>query len=240
MISVIIPTYNHGWALPACLDSLGAQTFQDFEIIIMDDGSTDGTETIVKEYIRSHKEEPRIRYLKIDHRGAPTARNTGARQSRGEFLLFADADLILKADMLQKLQTTLENHPEASYAYSSFRFGWKKFLSQPFDAAALRQNNYIHTTALIRRQHFTGFDERLTRFQDWDLWLTMLEQNHIGAFVDEELFIARVNQVGISRWRPRLWYRLWAVTERWTGLAPASWRKFVVAKKIVQRKHNLS
>jgi glycosyltransferase involved in cell wall biosynthesis len=238
-ISVVIPTYNHGAALPALFDSLRAQTDQEFEAIVVDDGSTDDTEAIVRRYVRSHDEGLRIRYLSVRHGGAPAARNAGARQARGEYLLFADADLILRPDMLEQLRTALERHPEAAYAYCRFRFGWKLFRSRPFDDNALRRNNYIHTTALIRRRHFPGFDERLERFQDWDLWLTVLEAGARGVFVPRELFRARVTRVGISSWRPRAWYAAWRLISRHAGFAPAAFRRYEAARIVVQRKHGL-
>lgn len=239
MISIIIPAYNHGAALPFCLDSLRRQTLGDWEAIVVDDGSTDGTQRIVSNYIQAHHEEYRIRYLKIDHGGAPRARNIGAKESRGEYLLFADADLIFNREALQKLLNALHINHKASYAYSSFRFGWKKFNSQPFNAAALKKNNYIHTSALIRRQRFPGFDESLKRFQDWDLWLTMLKNGFTGIFVPEVLFRARITRVGISAWRPRFWYVFWFFLNQWIGLAPRQFICYKLAKEVVQQKHGL-
>lgn len=239
MISIIIPTYNHGSALPSCLDSLRRQSFDDWEAIIVDDGSTDDTQQIMNNYVYTNHEDCRIGYFKTDHGGAPRARNAGAKQAKGSYLLFADADLIFNPTALEKLFTALENNPHAAYAYCSFKFGWKKFTGQTYNAAALRHNNYIHTSALMRRECFPGFDEKLKRFQDWDLWLTMLKLNHIGVFVPEILFQARVTRRGISAWRPRAWYCFWALIVHWTGLAPKSFHRYMEAKKTVQLKHGL-
>lgn len=234
MISIIIPTYNHGSALPACLDSILAQSYQDFEIIIVDDGSSDNTEKIVNDYITNHEGAP-IKYQKIEHGGAPKARNRGAAESQGEFLIFADADLILKPQMLAELKKALDNHANADYAYSGFYFGWKRFRGQPFDSAKLQQMNFIHTSALIRREKFTGFDEELKRFQDWDLWLTMLKNGSQGVLVADELFRARVTRAGISKWRPSFWYKIWPIL----GWSPMSARRYEEAKRIIKKKHNL-
>lgn len=239
MISIIIPTYNHGPALPSCLDSLRRQSFSDWEAIIVDDGSTDDTELIVNNYIHMNHEEQRLHYSKINHGGAPRARNTGAKRASGNYLLFADADLIFNQTALEKLFVALKNNPRAAYAYCSFKFGWKKFIGRTYNAAALRQNNYIHTSALIRREFFPGFDEKLKRFQDWDLWLTMMKLGHSGVFVPEILFQARVTRRGISAWRPRAWYYFWSIVVHWTGFAPESFRRYMEAKRIVQLKHGL-
>lgn len=239
MISVIIPCYNHGLALSICLDSLVKQSFKDLEIIIVNDGSSDDTEKIVDDYIKSSGGDCKIKYLKTEHHGAPAARNAGASRAHGEYLLFADADLIFAKDALQKMLDALRDNQSASYAYSAFRFGWKKFSSRPFDIGVLKDNNYIHTSALIRREHFPGFDESLERFQDWDLWLTMLEQGHVGKYIPEVLFTATITKKGISKWRPRAWYKICLLIFGWTGLAPRPFRRFVHAKKIVQKKHGL-
>src|SRR3989344_1877513 len=123
MVSVIIPSYNHGTALPKCLDSLRTQSFKDFEIIVVDDGSLDNTQSIVEKYIKTRASYSQIQYCRISHSGAPAARNAGAKMARGEYLLFADADLILNKDALQKLLNVLRANPQAGYAYSGFKFG---------------------------------------------------------------------------------------------------------------------
>lgn len=240
MISVVVPSYNHGDALPGLLDSLRAQHDQDFEVIIVDDGSSDGTTGIVERYVSHHPEEARrVHYVAGEHHGAPAARNKGAALARGPYLLFADADLILYPAMLSRLRAALEGHPEAAYAYSSFRFGWKLFQSRPLDAAALGRENYIHTSALIRRDAFSGFDETLVRFQDWDLWLTLLDRGAVGVFVPDVLFRARITRAGISRWRPRVWYAFWRAVVRLIGYAPRSFRAYEEARRVVLAKHGL-
>ena len=91
----------------------------------------------------------------------------------------------------------------------------------------------------MRRAYFPGFDEDLKRFQDWDLWLTMLANNNVGIFVPEILFRASVTRIGISSWRPRLWYFFWSSVRRYTGLTSESYLKYMAAKEIILRKHHL-
>jgi glycosyltransferase involved in cell wall biosynthesis len=230
-VSVIIPSYQHAREIVACLTSVFRQTFKDYEVIVVDDGSTDGTEAAVKPYLN------RIRYIRQDNRGAPAARNRGFSESCGDFLLFCDADLILRPDMLAKMVAALEAHPEASYAYSSFRYGFKAFCFWPFDAARLKESNYIHTTSLIRREHFPGFDESVRRLQDWDLWLTMLEQGRVGVFVPEMLFKAIPHKGGISTWVPGIFYRIpW----KKLGISMPRVEKYLAAEKIIKEKHRLT
>ncbi len=251
-ISIIIPHYNHTRALAKCLNSIAAQTWRDFEIIIVDDGSGEAERLILQKMLRSYgtnhgttQEEARfygtdremaIRIIWSKHRGANVARNTGAAEARGEYLLFCDADIIMRPDMLEIMMKTLEAHPAAAYAYSSFRFGWKIFHLWPFDETKLKQNNFIHTTSLLRREHFPGFDEKITRLQDWDLWLTILKRGGWGIWIPEILFKVILHHKGKSFWLPSFFYKIpWLKF----GIRIAALQDFNQAKKIILEKHKL-
>lgn len=231
-ISVIIPSYQHAATIAECLDSVLAQTRKPDEIIVVNDGSTDGTDVILERY------RDRVTVIAQENQGGNAARNNGFAASTGDLVIFCDADVVMRPDMLQKLERALDANPGASLAYSGFRFGWKSFRSFPFDADLLRRMNFIHTTSLVHREHFPGFDPAIRRFQDWDVWLTMLGQGRTGVFVDEELFrvIDRDDRPGISQWRPSFlykipWHRL--------GWKPTSIRKYEAARKIIAVKHGL-
>jgi glycosyltransferase involved in cell wall biosynthesis len=233
MISVVIPTYNHADALPALLESIATQTYRDIEVIVVDDGSDDDPCAVANRMKNSFPFS--LVCVKQVNKGAPVARNRGAEIAKGKYFIFTDADIVFTKDAFYKLMKALEENPEASYAYSSFKFGWKKFKGQIFDQDKLRKFNYIHTSALIRSTDFIPFDENLKRFQDWDLWLTLLDNDKHGVFVDEFLFTARVMREGISKWRPSIWYKLWPIF----GYAPEGFIKYMTALKIVKNKHNL-
>ena len=100
MISVIIPTYNEEKVLSDCIESLGFQTYTDFEIIIVDDGSTDGTLEILKNL---EKSLPSFKSFQENHKGAGAARNLGAGHANGEILVFVDADMTFDKNFLEKL-----------------------------------------------------------------------------------------------------------------------------------------
>ena len=233
-ISVIIPTYQHAATIARCLDSVLKQTLKPSEIIVINDSSTDNTLEILKSY-----SDKIILVNKENNDGNPNpTRNLGFEKSSGDLVIFCDADVIMRPDMLEKLYKVLESHPEVSYAYSGFRFGWKAFSSFPFDVGRIRKLNFVHTTALIRRDDFPGFDPVIKRFQDWDLWLTMMREGHIGFFVDEELFhvIEAGGRKAISKWRPKFFYRIpW----KYFGWMPLSVRRYEEAKEIIVRKHGL-
>ncbi len=181
-LSVIVPARNAAATIGACLASILAQSRSADEIIVVDDGSSDETAAIAR------AADPRVTVCTQGHGGAAAARNEGVRMSSGSLLFFCDADLLLDPKLLATLEAALTAHPEASFAYCGFRWGGKTFARRPFDATAVRRNNYISTMSLIRRADFPGFDPTLQRFQDWDLWLTMIEQGKRGVGVPEVLF----------------------------------------------------
>lgn len=233
LISIIIPVYNGEKTLNKTLESIAAQTYKNIEVIIVNDGSTDNTEKVFERFVTKNNLNNTYLFVNQKNQGAPSARNHGARKARGDFLFFCDADAILKKDALEKMLQALSENTQASYVYSSFYWGKKLFKLWPFDAERLKKMPYIHTMALIRREKFpeNGWDEDIKKLQDWDLWLTMLEQGNVGYFVDEVLF--KVIPVGgISSWLPSFAYKFLP----WLRDV----KKYNEALKIVKQKHNLN
>lgn len=229
-ISIIIPAYQAERDIGDCLESIFRQTFRDFEIIVVNDGSTDGTRNVLARYA------DQISVINQDNKGRNPARNRGVHRARGTFLLFCDADIIMEPTFLEKLVRALREHSEASYAYSSFHYGRKAFRLWPFSADRLRRMPYIHTTSLIRQEHFPGFDESVGRLQDWDLWLTMLEQGHTGVWVPEYLFTIRTHKGGLSKWFPSI---ALAIPWRWFGIRISRIEQYREAEAVIRAKHGL-
>jgi glycosyltransferase involved in cell wall biosynthesis len=230
-ISVIIPCYQHGDTIARCLNSVFGQTLKDVEVIVINDGSTDDTDVKIKPYLG------RIIYEKTVNSGAQKARNRGFALSKGEYVIFLDADIEMKPTMLEELYDALLNDEDASYAYCGFRFGIARFKPFAFDAKRLRKMNYIHTSALIRRSDFPGFDPSLKRFQDWDLWLTMLAGGKRGVPVRRCLFSAKPrSKFGMSQWRPKIFFS--ALFEA-LGIRPKSVRSYQAAAAAIAQKHGL-
>lgn len=232
MISVIIPVYNQAEKLKQTLISLNNQSYRELEIIIVNDGSTDNPEKIFTDFLETTSNDLSFYFFNQNNLGAPAARNHGLRESKGDYLFFCDADAVLEPKALETLLNTLLWNASASYAYSSFKWGKKLFKGRPFDVAALKKEPYIHTMSLIRRQDFpiNGWDESIKKFQDWDLWLTMLENNKVGIFVDEYLFTVTPGGT-ISSWLPSFSYKLFP-------FLPAV-KKYQKAKAIIYAKHQL-
>ena len=231
MISIIIPFYNQKKELRKCLDSILAQSYENYEVIIVDDCSTKKINDLILEYKKEFDDKLEFIRSQVNH-GAPYTRNKGFKYSRGEYLLFCDADITLDPECLSIMLKTLKNDKDASYAYSSHYFSWKFFKLWEFSAERLRKMPYIHSTSLIRRSDFpeTGWDESLKRLQDWDLWLTMFNQGHSGKWIDKSLF--KVASGGtMSAWMPSFIYKV-------LPFLP-SVRKYKEAVKIIKNKHSL-
>lgn len=229
MISIIIPIYNQANKLSKCLDSILKQSYKNYEVIVVDDASKDDVVGVINKY----KKLLNVNCYRLNvNSGAPAARNKGFKESRGEYLLFCDADVILEQDVLETMLNALNKHFEASYAYSSFLWGRKLFKLWPFDAEKLKQMPYIHSTSLIRRAHFpsNGWDESIKKLQDWDLWLTMLKQRHTGVWVDKILFKAHPKGT-MSSWLPSFAYKLMPFLP--------SVKRYKKAVEIIKKKHCL-
>jgi len=214
--------------LPKCLDSILNQTYNNYEIIIVDDGSTDNLNITLEKYknIFSYK----LNILEQENKGANSARNHGYKSAKGEYLLFCDADLVLQANMMAIMLKTLKDNQSASYAYSSFRYGFKIFKLWPFSPERLKIIPFIHTTSLIRREHFSGFDENIKKLQDWDLWLTMLAKGHAGIWINKVLFKVQTGGT-MSAWLPSGAYKL-------LPFLPEV-KKYNQALSIIKQKHSL-
>lgn len=231
-ISVIIPTYQHGKTIEKCINSLLSQTLPPKEIIIVDDGSTDDTKLRIDQFGDS------VKYIFQENQGAPQARNNGAKLSKGNFLLFCDADIIAKPNMLEEMSKVLVDNKDVAFVYSGFKWNGKKFSVQPFDSSKLRKSNFIHTSSLLRKECFPGFDPNIKRLQDWDLWLTMLENGNKGIAINEILFsVENVRgRKNISKWMPSVFYRIpWNLF----GWKPKAISEYKTAERIVKQKHML-
>jgi glycosyltransferase involved in cell wall biosynthesis len=231
MISIIIPVYNQADKIGKCLQSIARQSFSDYEIIIVNDGSTDGLNDALKDLVPGlNINGQKIKIIGQANQGANAARNRGEKDAMGDYIIFCDADVIMEPGMLEEMNLALIKNPSASYAYSSHRFGKKLFRLWPFDSEKLKEMPYIHTTSLIKRTDFPGFDPSLKRLQDWDLWLTMLENGHRGIWIDKILFTVQTGGT-MSSWLPSFAYKL-------LPFLPQV-KKYNKAVSVIKAKHHL-
>jgi glycosyltransferase involved in cell wall biosynthesis len=206
MVSVVIPTYNNARFLPEALDSLLAQTCRDFELIVVDDGSTDDTEEVLKPYRNL------VRYVRKDNGGPASARNLGIRQARGQLIAFQDADDIWLPDKLQRQVDYLRDHPNIGVVFSDVTFFGAEgretcCVKQRFSAeAGMTFDNLFHdhfvgmSTVVVRSSCLNEvglFDESLIGAEDYNLYLRLAKRFQFG-FLDEPLIKKRLHENNLS------------------------------------------
>ncbi len=191
LVSVIIPVYNGAPTIERALKSVFDQTFTDFEIICVDDGSTDRTRAIVEQYARDYGD--RVKIVEQANRGPAAARNNGARHSSGEYIAFLDADDVWTPRMLELTVAAMRADPDAVLAYSDIvimnEAGEEVGRSpvRPDTAHAPSMEEMLARIwpmtimVVMRRDAFDrtgGFCEQLRGAEDIYLWLLMREQGH--------------------------------------------------------------
>lgn len=199
-VSAIIPTYNRREFVANAVASVLSQSYPDFELIVIDDGSDDGT----AEHLAERFSDPRLRVVVQENLGVSAARNAGAARSNGKWLAFLDSDDAWEPEKLSRQLAALAENPGVSACYTDetwFRRG--KWANQCKHHAKYSGDIFAHCLALciispssvmIERELYAslgGFDESLPACEDYDLWLR-LSAAHKVLFLDERL-IVKVN-----------------------------------------------
>jgi len=180
-VSVVIPAYNAMNYLPETVESVLRQTFTDFEVLIVDDGSSDH----IKQWA-SGLVDPRVKLISQENQGLPGARNTGIAQAQGEYIAFLDADDLWEATKLEKQVRCLEDNPEVGLVHT-----WMLLVDEQgkstgrvmtSDAAGkvwtqlVERNVIACPSVMVRRCCFERvgeFDRTLRSIEDWDMWLRL-------------------------------------------------------------------
>jgi glycosyltransferase involved in cell wall biosynthesis len=201
-VSVILTCYNLGRYLGEAVDSVLAQSFRDFELVIVDDGSTDDeTCRRLDDYQRQA-----IRVIRSANRGLPAARNLGIAHTRGRYVCAVDADDVLEPALLERSVSVLESDPSVAFvshwlrAFGDETWEWTPSLC---DFPALLDTNTVNGAAVVRREILSaigGFDETMRDgCEDWDLWITIVERGGVGRILPEFLFNYRRRRESMSR-----------------------------------------
>lgn len=178
MVSVIIPCYNYAHFLSDALDSIMAQSYNDWECIVINDGSPDNTEEVALKYCGI---DTRFKYLYKENGGHSSARNYGIRRSRGTYILPLDADDKISPDFIERAVKVIETDDDIKLVCSQTQlFGEiTKIVNIPeYDFRQLLICNYLFATNLFRRKDFDktyGYDEEMLLFEDWSLWINLLK-----------------------------------------------------------------
>ena len=172
--SVIMPTYNRAHGVCTAIESMLRQTFRDFELIVADDGSTDGTVEMLRRRYAREVAERRIRILELPHAGVGAARNAALAEASNAWIAYLDSDNVASPDFLQTFADGIAMHPGDLNFYAALvRQCSKEVLDEPFSRSVLLKLNYIdigvycHHRDLIAE--FGGFDNSLQGVEGWDL-----------------------------------------------------------------------
>jgi glycosyltransferase involved in cell wall biosynthesis len=211
LVSVIIPSYNYGRFIAQAIESLLQQTYNSWEVLVVDDGSTDNTEEVV---MGIAADEPRINYLHQDNARQAAARNNGIRHAKGDLFQFLDADDLIEPQKLEQQVAFLERHPDVDITYSGVRYfssehAGELLLSRQYssweDSGAwmpeisgqgreilltlLGNNIMVVNAPLIRRELIDRvglFDVDLTPVEDWEYLIRCAAAGAVFSFNDGE------------------------------------------------------
>jgi len=207
-VSIIIPAHNSAATIEETLQSVLNQTFKDWEAIIVNDGSIDKTEEIISGYVKKDK---RIRYVAKNKSGVSAARNYGIDKAVNEWLLFLDADDLIKPDMLEKMIKGTRLHPECDMILCNWErltvdgktikeIGPNWAAVDAFDLFAVTCAFCIHS-CLVKKSvvlKVGNFDKSLITCEDWDLWQRIARTGAKFTFISDYLAVYRMRSASAS------------------------------------------
>lgn len=202
-VSVIIPCYNSGKYLEEAIFSVLHSGFQDFEVIVINDGSFDIQTLQILNRLRD------LEFVSVFNKGQggpASARNLGVVYARGEFLLFLDSDNRIQTDFLNSAVQVIHKNCQLGVVYAKpVFFGFEgyqesnRFYVRDYSFDALLSGNYVDMCSLVRKKAFLevgGFDESQELFfgEDWDLWIRIAQAGWKFYFLDKVLFDYRIRK----------------------------------------------
>lgn len=217
LVTIIIPSYNYGHFISQTLDSLLAQSYQNWECIIVDDGSTDNTIDVVALY---QSRDRRFKNIRQENQGPSSARNTGIKNISGKYIQFLDADDLLERRKLEHHVWYMEDNPEVDLVYGSARYfridnpDERRYSNKPVDEpwmpgvsgcgsevlhALLKENIMVMSAPLIRREVIEDvgyFDTTILVMEDWHYWIRCAARGKRFQFLD------KTETLSLVRWHP--------------------------------------
>ena len=197
MVSIVLPTYNRKGTLEKAVWSVIDQTYEDWELVVVDDASTDGTEELMRSFI---EKDWRINYIREDqNRGSNYCRNLGVKRAKGSYIAFLDSDNYWEKEKLEiQINVIKESKEEVAFVFcdeiinngeTEAVFPDRNFIECDIGEALLITNIVDTNTALVKRTCFEkagGFDENMPRLQDWELFFRMInEYNYKAIYIPE-------------------------------------------------------
>jgi glycosyltransferase involved in cell wall biosynthesis len=204
-VSVIIPTYNREKFIGRAIESVLAQTYKNFEIVVVDDGSTDNTRKALEPF------DGKIKYIYQENGGSSSARNRGLQESTGEYIAFLDSDDTWTPNKLAVQLDILDKNKHTGIVYSKmlmFNEKGERIGTKPDDPSGRNFEELIEisgdiptSSVLTRRECFDKaglFDENLPTMQDFDMWLRISEHYDIYEYEESLAYYYRHNQQNTS------------------------------------------
>ncbi len=204
VFSIIIPTYNRAKILHETLLSVLEQSFADYEVLVIDDGSTDNTAQVIKEL-----NNDKVKYFYKVNEERSIARNYGADQAIGEYLIFLDSDdKMTKGHLLSIYQVIENNRPRPKFIFAGYKIlnpdGTHLYdygISGFFNYKRLIYGNFLGCSSVIVnsnvfKKYYFNTDKRLILFEDWELWLRIISENKLYCFPGKS--IVMINHGGRS------------------------------------------
>ena len=200
-VSIIIPCYNQGGYLTEAIRSVQQQTYQDIEIIVVDDGSDD------QETLRTLKDDhgPKTRVLRTENQGLSAARNYGISEARGTYILPLDADDMIGDGYVEEAVRVLDKYPEIGIVYcEAEHFGVRggRWDLPEFSLEGILWGNIIFCSAVFRKRHWEevgGYNINMVYgWEDWDFWLTLIQLNLKVYKIPRIYFFYRLKEVSMA------------------------------------------
>lgn len=246
-VSVIIPTYNRGSLISRAVESVLAQTFTDYELIVVDDGSTDQTQQVLAKF------KKRIRYIFQENSGVSAARNHGIREATGEYIAFLDSDDYWIPDKLSQQVKVLDNHLNFGIVYTRMPIinengdvvGMKPsgISGQNFEELLEVWGDIPTSTVMTRKECFEKaglFDTELNTMEDIDMWLRIARFYDLFEIKGKVLayYYRHSNQVTMDR--IKVYGGLVKVCEKIMRLFPGEANKEIMKKRLSSDQYMLS
>ena len=209
-VSIIIPTYNRAYCIERSIRSVLEQTYREFELLVVDDGSSDNTQDVVNSI-----EDERIRYIQMpENKGVAAARNEGIRQAAYEYIAFQDSDDVWKPDKLEKQMQVLSENLRAGMVYCAYECKTTdgSIVTVPDAKMPLhdKQGDIYHKllcrntigapTVLAHKECFLKaglFHDSMTCLEDWELFVRIAKSYEI-LFLEEPLVVVHMRDGGVS------------------------------------------
>lgn len=197
LISVIVPCYNQAQYLDECLQSVLNQSYQDWECIIVNDGSPDNIEKVAKQWV---EKDSRFRYLCQENKGVSAARNLGIHHAKGEWILPLDGDDYISNDYLELASLHFCNNEIKVICCNARKFGIvdEPFVLKDFSLENLASGNMIFCSAFFKKENWknvNGYDENFTEsYEDWEFWISILKNGGKVYKLNELCFFYRIKE----------------------------------------------